>query len=106
MMALAVAGIAAFPLLPVAPLPGHRAASGSKPGNDGRNRGQPLERQFAQISSLTDMTSTSTLGSTSIVLQFDLDRNVDAAAQDVQAAISAANRQLPTNLPRPRFIER
>jgi hydrophobe/amphiphile efflux-1 (HAE1) family protein len=62
---------------------------------------QPLERQFAQISGLTDMTSTSTLGSTSIVLQFDLDRNVDAAAQDVQAAITAANRQLPSNLPSP-----
>src|SRR3984893_6515407 len=62
---------------------------------------QPLERQFAQISGLTDMTSTSTLGSTAIVLQFDLDRNVDAAAQDVQAAITAANRQLPTDLPSP-----
>jgi multidrug efflux pump subunit AcrB len=109
MMALAVAGIAAFPLLPVAPLPQvdfptvQVAAQlpGASPETMAATVAQPLERQFAQISGLTDMTSTSTLGSTSIVLQFDLDRNVDAAAQDVQAAITAANRQLPTNLPSP-----
>jgi hypothetical protein len=109
MMALAVAGIAAFPLLPVAPLPqvdfptvqvAARLPRAS-PETMAATVAQPLERQFAQISGLTDMTSTSTLGSTSIVLQFDLDRNVDAAAQDVQAAITAANRQLPTNLPSP-----
>jgi multidrug efflux pump subunit AcrB len=109
MMALAVAGIAAFPLLPVAPLPQidfptvQVAAQlpGASPETMAATVAQPLERQFAQISGLTDMTSTSTLGATSIVLQFDLDRNVDAAAQDVQAAITAANRQLPTNLPSP-----
>jgi multidrug efflux pump subunit AcrB len=109
MMALAVAGIAAFPLLPVAPLPQvdfptvQVAAQlpGASPETMAATVAQPLERQFAQISGLTDMTSTSTLGSSSIVLQFDLDRNVDAAAQDVQAAITAANRQLPTNLPSP-----
>jgi hydrophobe/amphiphile efflux-1 (HAE1) family protein len=109
MMALAVAGIAAFPLLPVAPLPQidfptvQVAAQlpGASPETMAATVAQPLERQFAQISGVTDMTSTSTLGSTSIVLQFDLDRNVDAAAQDVQAAITAANRQLPTNLPSP-----
>jgi hydrophobe/amphiphile efflux-1 (HAE1) family protein len=109
MMALAVAGIAAFPLLPVAPLPQidfptvQVAAQlpGASPETMAATVAQPLERQFAQISGLSDMTSTSTLGATSIVLQFDLDRNVDAAAQDVQAAITAASRQLPTNLPSP-----
>jgi HAE1 family hydrophobic/amphiphilic exporter-1/multidrug efflux pump len=61
----------------------------------------PLERQFAQISGVSQMTSTSGLGTTSITLQFDLDRNIDAAAQDVQAAINAAGGQLPQDLPSP-----
>ena len=108
-MAVAVAGIAAFPLLPVAPLPQvdfptiQVAAQlpGASPETMAATVAQPLERQFAQISGVTDMTSISTLGSTAITLQFDLDRNVDAAAQDVQAAISAAGRQLPANLPAP-----
>src|SRR5439155_1723335 len=59
----------------------------------------PLERQFGRIAGVTDMTSTSYLGSTTVVLQFDLGRNIDAAARDVQAAINAARGQLPTNLP-------
>ncbi len=59
----------------------------------------PLERQFGRIAGITEMTSTSNLGSTQIVLQFDLDRNIDAAARDVQAAINAARAQLPSNLP-------
>jgi hydrophobe/amphiphile efflux-1 (HAE1) family protein len=109
MMALAVAGIAAFPLLAVSPLPQvdfptiqvTAQLPGASPDTIAATVAQPLERQFAQISGLTDMTSTSTLGSTSINLQFDLDRNVDAAAQDVQAAITGAGRQLPTNLPAP-----
>ena len=62
---------------------------------------QPLERQFGQIAGVTQMTSTSTLGATSITLQFELNRDIDAAAQDVQAAITAAGRQLPTDLPSP-----
>ena len=61
----------------------------------------PLERRFGQIAGVTQMTSTSTLGSTAITLQFDLNRNIDAAAQDVQAAITAAARQLPTTLTTP-----
>src|ERR1700730_2192678 len=89
MMALSAAGIAAFPLLPVAPLPQvdfptiQVAAQlpGASPETMAATVAQPLERQFAQISGLTDMTSTSTLGATSIVLQFDLDRNFDAAAR-------------------------
>src|SRR5205085_11812914 len=59
----------------------------------------PLERQFGRIAGVTEMTSTSSLGSTQIVLQFDLNRNIDAAARDVQAAINAARSQLPANLP-------
>ena len=59
----------------------------------------PLERQFGRIASVTEMTSSSTLGATSITLQFDLNRNIDAAARDVQAAINAARGYLPTNLP-------
>src|SRR2546425_3574564 len=59
----------------------------------------PLERQFGRIAGVTEMSSTSQLGSTQIVLQFDLSRNIDAASRDVQAAINAARGQLPSNLP-------
>ena len=59
----------------------------------------PLERQFGRIAGITEMTSTSSLGSTNITMQFDLNRNIDAAARDVQAAINAARGQLPANLP-------
>ena len=59
----------------------------------------PLERQFGRIAGVTEMTSSSTLGSTSITLQFDLSRNIDGAARDVQAAINAARGHLPANLP-------
>ena len=62
---------------------------------------QPLERQFAQIPGVTQMTSTSTLGTTAITIQFDLNRSIDGAANDVQAAINAAGGQLPKNLPSP-----
>ena len=58
----------------------------------------PLERQFGRIAGVNQMTSTSQLGSTGITLQFDLNRNIDAAARDVQAAINAARSQLPANL--------
>ena len=64
----------------------------------------PLERRLGRIAGLTDMTSTSSLGSTSITLQFDLDRDQDSAGRDVQAAINAASADLPTNLPfRPNY---
>jgi multidrug efflux pump subunit AcrB len=59
----------------------------------------PLERQFGRIAAVTEMTSSSALGSTSITLQFDLNRDIDAAARDVQAAINAARGNLPSNLP-------
>ncbi len=109
MMALALTGIVAFPLLPVAPLPKvdfptisvSAMLPGASPATMASAVAQPLERQFSQIAGVTQMTSTSTLGATSINLQFDLNRDIDAAAQDVQAAISAAGRQLPTDMPSP-----
>jgi hydrophobe/amphiphile efflux-1 (HAE1) family protein len=109
MLAIAVAGLASFPMLPVAPLPKvdfptvsvSARLPGASPETMASAVAQPLERQFAQIAGVTQMTSTSTLGSTSITLQFDLNRDIDAAAQDVQAAIAAAGRQLPTDMPSP-----
>jgi hydrophobe/amphiphile efflux-1 (HAE1) family protein len=109
MGALALTGIVAFPLLPVAPLPQvdfptiqvSAQLAGASPDTMASTVAAPLERQFGQISGVTQLTSTSVLGATSITLQFDLNRNVDAAAQDVQAAITAAGRQLPTTLTSP-----
>jgi hydrophobe/amphiphile efflux-1 (HAE1) family protein len=109
MGALALVGMAAFPLLPVAPLPQVDfptvQVSAQLPGASSDTMAStvaaPLERQFGQIPGVTQMTSTSVLGSTSITLQFDLNRNIDAAAQDVQAAITAASRQLPITLTTP-----
>jgi hydrophobe/amphiphile efflux-1 (HAE1) family protein len=109
MMAIALAGYVSFRLLPVAPLPQvdfptiniSAQLPGASPETMAAAVAQPLERQFGQVPGITQMTSTSTLGATSISLQFDLDRDIDAAAQDVQAAISAAARQLPDDLPSP-----
>src|SRR5947199_8235569 len=107
--ALALLGIVTFPLLPIAPLPHvdfptisvSAQLAGASPDTMAATVASPLERQFGQIAGVTQMTSMSTLGSTSITLQFDLNRNVDAAAQDVQAAITAAGRQLPQTLTSP-----
>jgi HAE1 family hydrophobic/amphiphilic exporter-1 len=109
MAGLFLIGVAAFPLLPVAPLPQidfptiqvSAKLPGASPEIMASSVAQPLETQFAQISGVTQMTSTSVLGSTQITLQFSLDRNIDAAAQDVQSAIDAAGGQLPKNLPAP-----
>jgi HAE1 family hydrophobic/amphiphilic exporter-1 len=114
MAAVLLAGMVAFPLLPVAMLPQvdfpSIQVSASLPGADPQTMASsvttPLERQFSQIPGVTEMTSTSVLGSTQIVLQFDLDRNIDGAAQDVQAAINAAGGQLPKNLPNPPGIRK
>ncbi len=77
---------------------------GASPETMASSVATPLERQFGRIAGVTEMTSTSSLGSTSITLQFDLNRNIDAAARDVQAAINAARGQLPANLPNnPRY---
>ncbi|MGE5647372.1 MAG: multidrug efflux RND transporter permease subunit [Acidobacteriota bacterium] len=104
---LALAGAIAYRLLPVAPLPQvefptisvNAGLPGASPETMASAVATPLERQFGRIAGVTEMTSTSGLGSTSITLQFDLNRNIDAAARDVQAAINAARGQLPANLP-------
>jgi multidrug efflux pump len=105
--ALLMSGILAFNFLPVASLPRVDfpviSVGASLPGADPQTMASavatPLERQFGRIASINQMTSTSQLGSTGIVLQFDLNRNIDAAGRDVQAAINAARGQLPANLP-------
>src|SRR5579885_905980 len=105
--AVALAGAVAFRLLPVSPLPQvdfptisvQASLPGASPEVMASSVATPLERQFGHIAGVTEMTSTSTLGSTSVTLQFDLNRNIDAAARDVQAAINAARSYLPANLP-------
>ncbi|HXE14500.1 MAG TPA: multidrug efflux RND transporter permease subunit [Bryobacteraceae bacterium] len=105
-IALALAGALAFNFLPVAPLPqveyptiraGARMP-GASPETMAATVATPLERQFGRIAGVTEMTSNSQTGSTNITLQFDLSRNIDSAARDVQAAINAARGQLPTDL--------
>jgi multidrug efflux pump len=105
--AIALAGAVAFNVLPVSPLPQvdfptinvNASLPGAAAETMASSVATPLERQFGRIASVTEMTSSSGLGSTSITLQFDLNRNIDAAARDVQAAINAARGYLPTNLP-------
>src|SRR5690242_11389326 len=105
--ALLMSGILAFNFLPVAPLPQVEfpvisvgaGLPGASPETMASAVATPLERQFGRIAGVNQMTSTSQLGSTSIVLQFDLNRNIDAAGRDVQAAINAARSYLPPNLP-------
>src|SRR5512146_434702 len=106
-IALLMAGILAFNLLPVAPLPQVEypvivvgaGLPGASPETMASAVATPLERQFGRIAGVNQMTSSSQQGSTSVVLQFDLSRNIDAAARDVQAAINAARGNLPANLP-------
>src|SRR5271154_5818109 len=106
-IAIFLSGAVAFRLLPVAPLPqvdfptiGVGAGlPGASPETRASAVATPLERQFGRIAGITQMTSSSGLGSTSITLQFDLNRDINAAARDVQAAINAARSQLPANLP-------
>jgi multidrug efflux pump len=105
--ALLASGILAFNFLPVASLPKVDfpviSVGASLPGADPQTMASsvatPLERQFGRIAAVNQMTSSSQLGSTSITMQFDLDRNIDAAARDVQASINASRSQLPANLP-------
>jgi len=106
-IALALGGLIAFRLLPVSPLPQvdfptiqvQASLPGASPETMASSVATPLERQFGRIAGLTQLTSASSLGAVGIVLQFDLNRDIDAAARDVQAAINAARSQLPTNLP-------
>jgi HAE1 family hydrophobic/amphiphilic exporter-1 len=109
MLAVFCVGLVAYPLLPVAPLPQvdfptivvSASLPGGSPDTMASSVAQPLERQFAQIPGVAQLTSSSSLGSSAITIQFDLDRNIDGAANDVQAAINAASGQLPKNLPSP-----
>ncbi len=106
-VALLLAGALAYRLLPVAPLPQvefpviqvQAILPGASPETMASAVATPLERQFGRIAGVTEMTSQSLRGATTIVLQFDLNRSIDAAARDVQAAINAARSQLPTTLP-------
>ncbi|HZE71531.1 MAG TPA: multidrug efflux RND transporter permease subunit [Pyrinomonadaceae bacterium] len=105
--AIALAGTVAFKLLPVSPLPQidfptisvSANLPGASPEIMASSVATPLERQLGHIAGVTEMTSASYLGSTSVTLQFDLSRDIDAAARDVQAAINAARGYLPANLP-------
>jgi HAE1 family hydrophobic/amphiphilic exporter-1 len=102
-------GLVAYPMLPVAPLPQvdfptiqiTATLPGASPETMATSVAQPLERQFAQIPGIAQMTSTSYLGTAAVTIQFDLNRNIDGAANDVQGAINAASGQLPKNLPSP-----
>ena len=109
MVGILFVGLIAYVNLPVAPLPKVDfptiQVSAQLPGASAETMAatvaQPLERQFSQIPGVTQTTSSSGLGSTTVVVQFDLDRNIDAAANDIQAAINAASGQLPRDLPSP-----
>src|SRR5262245_65986874 len=106
MVAVGLAGAVAFELLPVSPLPQvdfptisvFASLPGASPETMASSVATPLERQFGRIAAVTEMTSSSSLGSTAVTLQFDLDRDSDAAASDVQAAITAARGYLPENM--------
>src|SRR5579859_6350756 len=106
-LALLLAGVLAYTRLPVAPLPQFEypvisvqaGLPGASPETMASSVATPLERQFGRIAGVNQMTSSSQLGSTNITLQFDLNRNIDAAARDVQASINAALGQLPAGLP-------
>ncbi len=109
MAAILVFGIFAYRALPVSDLPNvdfptiqvNAALPGASPETMASSVATPLERQFATIAGISQMTSTSLLGQTSITIQFDLSRNLDGAAVDVQSAIAAAGGQLPPNMPTP-----
>src|SRR2546423_9669235 len=104
---LLLAGVMAFRLLPVAPLPQvdfptisvQANLPGASPETMAATVATPLERSLGRIAGVTEITSSSSLGSTRIVLQFELSRNIDSAAREVQAAIKAARSQVPSSLP-------
>src|SRR5260221_10319632 len=106
-LGIALSGVISFRLLPVSPLPQvdfptisvQASLPGASPETMAATVAMPLERALGRIAGVTEMTSSSSLGSTSITLQFELSRNIDGAARDVQAALNAARALLPTGLP-------
>src|SRR6202142_2214398 len=106
-IAIFIAGAIAFTVLPVSPLPQvdfptisvGASLPGASAGIMASSVATPLERQFGHIAGVSEMTSASSLGTTSVTIQFDLSRNIDGAARDVEAAINAARTYLPANLP-------
>src|SRR5258707_14572454 len=106
-VAVLITGVIAYFFLPVSPLPEveyptisvSAGLPGASPETMASAVATPLERQFGRIAGITEMTSSSNLGSTNITLQFDLNRDIDSAAREVQAAINSARGQLPANLP-------
>src|SRR6201999_720725 len=106
-IAVAIAGAVAYTVLPVSPLPEVDfptiSVAAALPGASAEimasSVATPLERQFGHIAGVTEMTSSSSLGSSSVTIQFDLSRNIDGAARDVEAAINSARSYLPANLP-------
>src|SRR5438045_8307553 len=110
-VAITLAGVLGYHFLPVSPLPQidfptitvNASLPGASPETMASAVATPLEKQFSTIAGVDQMTSSSNLGSTSITLQFTLDRSIDAAAQDVQAAISKTLRQLPTGIVPPSY---
>src|ERR1035437_2443878 len=106
-VAIALAGAIAYVVLPVAPLPEvdfptvsvGAGLPGASAAIMASSVATPLERQLGHIAGVTEMTASSTLGSTSITIQFDINRDIDGAARDVEAAINAARSYLPANLP-------
>src|SRR4030081_439420 len=113
-IAITLAGAVAYQVLPVSPLPQvefptisvQAGLPGASPETMASSVATPLERQFGRIAGVTEMTSSSSLGSTNVTLQFDLNRDINAAARDVQAAINAARGQLPANLPNAPFYRK
>src|SRR5471032_1515107 len=106
-VALALSGIVAYQFLPTSPIPQvefptigvNASLPGASPETMASSVATPLERQFGRIAGVTEMTSTSSIGTTSITLQFDLNRDINGAARDVEASINAARSYLPANLP-------
>ncbi|HVB37986.1 MAG TPA: efflux RND transporter permease subunit, partial [Vicinamibacterales bacterium] len=109
MLAILLFGVVAYRALPVSDLPNvdfptisvYASLPGASPSTMAASVATPLERQFSTINGVSTMSSSSTTGSTQITLQFDLSRNINSAAQDVQSAIAAASHQLPPNMPSP-----
>src|SRR4051812_38482671 len=109
MAAILIFGLFAYRLLPVSDLPNvdfpsiqvNASLPGASPNTMASSVATPLEKQFSTIAGIDSMTSTNSLGNSSITIQFDLSRNIDAAAQDVQSAIAAAQGQLPPGMPTP-----